>query len=54
VTYWKGKLDRNVARDAAVDAALIAEGWRVLRVWEHESIDEAVRLVETALATSHT
>jgi DNA mismatch endonuclease (patch repair protein) len=35
--YWQPKLERNVARDRAVDAALGEAGWRVLRVWEHES-----------------
>jgi len=34
--YWGPKLARNVARDRAVGAALAAEGWRVLRVWEHD------------------
>jgi DNA mismatch endonuclease (patch repair protein) len=35
--YWAAKLDRNVARDRRNDAALEAAGWRVVRVWEHES-----------------
>ena len=34
--YWLTKLDRNVARDRLVDAALIAERWIVVRIWEHE------------------
>lgn len=34
--YWKPKLDRNVARDRAVDQALTEAGWQVLRAWEHE------------------
>ncbi|MDQ3821642.1 MAG: very short patch repair endonuclease [Actinomycetota bacterium] len=36
-SYWRSKLDRNVERDRFVDEALRAEGWRVFRVWEHES-----------------
>jgi DNA mismatch endonuclease (patch repair protein) len=35
--YWRPKLARNVARDQAVDSALQAAGWRVLRAWEHEA-----------------
>lgn len=35
--YWQPKLERNVARDRAVDAALGGAGWRVLRAWEHEA-----------------
>jgi DNA mismatch endonuclease (patch repair protein) len=34
--YWAPKLARNVQRDRAVDEALVAAGWRVLRAWEHE------------------
>lgn len=36
VDFWKNKIDRNIARDAATDAALTAAGWRVVRVWECE------------------
>jgi DNA mismatch endonuclease Vsr len=36
IDYWGPKLAGNVARDRAVDAALVAAGWQVLRVWEHE------------------
>lgn len=32
--YWRAKIDRNRARDARVQAALEAAGWRVLTVWE--------------------
>jgi DNA mismatch endonuclease (patch repair protein) len=34
--FWKKKLERNVARDREVNAALRRAGWRVLRIWEHE------------------
>ncbi|WP_081625476.1 very short patch repair endonuclease [Mycobacterium sp. 141] len=36
-TFWREKLRRNVARDRQVDEVLVEAGWRVLRVWEHES-----------------
>jgi DNA mismatch endonuclease, patch repair protein len=45
VAYWLFKLRRNVERDRAVDAALAAEGWRVVRLWEHEPADRAVERV---------
>ena len=32
--YWSGKIDRNRVRDAAAQAALEADGWRVVTVWE--------------------
>lgn len=47
--YWRPKLARNVARDRAVDAALTAAGWRVLRAWEHEPPAVIADRVEAAL-----
>jgi DNA mismatch endonuclease, patch repair protein len=32
--YWSAKIGRNVARDARHLAALRADGWKVLTVWE--------------------
>ncbi|MFB6844716.1 very short patch repair endonuclease [Streptomyces sp. NPDC056373] len=50
--YWGPKLERNVARDRAADAALAAAGWTVVRVWEHEAPDEAAaRIIATLEAT---
>lgn len=34
--YWEQKTDENVARDKGTTEALQAEGWRVMRFWEHE------------------
>jgi DNA mismatch endonuclease (patch repair protein) len=34
--FWKKKLEGNRRRDARVTRLLIAEGWRVLRIWEHD------------------
>lgn len=34
--YWGPKLARNQQRDTQVTQALKAEGWTVMRVWEHE------------------
>jgi DNA mismatch endonuclease, patch repair protein len=47
--YWGPKLARNVERDRAADAALVAAGWRVIRIWEHESLDAAVAAVLAAV-----
>ncbi|MFD7863313.1 very short patch repair endonuclease [Streptomyces sp. NPDC059783] len=35
--WWRQKLDRNMARDAETTAHLVAEGWTVLRFWEHQT-----------------
>lgn len=32
--YWEPKLARNVARDEAAVSQLLAQGWRVLVIWE--------------------
>ena len=37
--YWKQKIARNRARDAAAQAALSAQGWRWLVIWECELKD---------------
>lgn len=34
--YWIAKLKRNVLRDEAVNEALDADGWLVLRFWESD------------------
>jgi DNA mismatch endonuclease (patch repair protein) len=34
--YWLPKLAGNIDRDRRVDVALAAEGWTVVRIWEHE------------------
>jgi DNA mismatch endonuclease (patch repair protein) len=43
--YWTPKLRRNIERDRRADAILAAAGWSVIRVWEHEPLDEAVARV---------
>ncbi|MER5477762.1 very short patch repair endonuclease [Streptomyces sp. NPDC002734] len=35
--WWRAKLDKNMARDLETTKHLEAEGWTVLRYWEHES-----------------
>jgi DNA mismatch endonuclease (patch repair protein) len=47
--YWHPKLARNVERDRQQDAALRAEGWSVLRIWEHVELERAVQAVAGAL-----
>lgn len=41
--YWRAKIARNRARDASVNKALRAEGWKTLTIWECETRN-AVRL----------
>lgn len=46
--YWRAKIARNRARDASAQAALEADGWRVLTVWECEM--KAAGFAESLLA----
>lgn len=39
--WWADKLDRNIQRDRDTDQRLSADGWTVVRIWEHESPDSA-------------
>ncbi|MCX5042129.1 very short patch repair endonuclease [Aldersonia sp. NBC_00410] len=52
--WWADKLATNVARDRDTDARLVEHGWRVVRVWEHESVLEAADRVEAILRTDPT
>jgi DNA mismatch endonuclease (patch repair protein) len=47
--YWTPKLRRNIERDRTVNAALEKSGWSVVRLWEHESLEAAVKAVVVAL-----
>jgi DNA mismatch endonuclease (patch repair protein) len=47
--YWVPKLERNVRRDRAVDAALHGAGWTVLRAWEHERPAAVAQQIAAAL-----
>lgn len=45
--WWEAKLQRNVERDQETVQELDSQGWRVVRVWEHEDPSEALaRVVE--------
>ena len=41
VDFWRPKLARNVARDAAQVAAVRKSGWRALVIWECQTKDAA-------------
>ncbi|MQY26870.1 very short patch repair endonuclease [Nocardia aurantia] len=48
--WWAEKLAGNVTRDRDTDARLIAAGWQVVRIWEHEDAVTAADRVLAALA----
>lgn len=47
--WWAHKLLRNIERDRETDAHLVALGWTIIRVWEHESPATAADRVEAAV-----
>lgn len=47
--YWSPKLRRNVERDRRANEALTEAGWKVVRIWEHEPLPEAVTRVQAAV-----
>jgi len=50
--YWDRKIARNRKRDQTVTMRLRKEGWRVIRIWEHElgTIGAVMRRIRKALA----
>jgi len=50
--YWLAKIEKNIKRDRKNRTQLRKEGWKVLRVWEHEvhkNIDKTVAKIMTFL-----
>ncbi len=65
VEYWSHKVAGNAARDIDTNARLRADGWTVLRFWEHQDaeqvaatvmaavrVDKEIRMSETAPAAT--
>lgn len=48
-TYWRPKLQRNVERDKAMDAALAAASWLSMRFWAHEPPEDVAAAVLSAV-----
>jgi DNA mismatch endonuclease, patch repair protein len=44
--YWKPKLERNIARDAANRKSLTRQGWRVLVLWECDILKKREQVAE--------
>jgi DNA mismatch endonuclease, patch repair protein len=47
--YWGAKLERNRQRDQLVTEKLRADGWTVIRIWEHVPAAEACEVVKDAV-----
>ncbi|MBT2508106.1 very short patch repair endonuclease [Streptomyces sp. ISL-98] len=49
--WWRTKLDKNMARDRETTEHLEAEGWTVLRFWEHAPAEDVARRITAAVAS---
>jgi DNA mismatch endonuclease, patch repair protein len=49
--YWIPKLKDNVARDRRNDRELAEAGWHVIRLWEHQPVEEMADEVASAVET---
>ena len=47
--YWTPKISRNVERDRDTDRRLSEAGWGVIRIWEHDDVNEAAMVVRAAV-----
>lgn len=54
--YWVNKIQSNIDRDIRINKELKKAGWRVIRVWEHETVKDLSRCLKQikALAVSRT
>ncbi|MGC4154856.1 MAG: very short patch repair endonuclease [Propionicimonas sp.] len=50
--YWEPKLSRTQERDGRNNSLLDDHGWSVVRIWEHEPLDEAITKATQALKPS--
>lgn len=47
--FWRDKVEGNRRRDAETTALLEANGWTVIRAWEHDDLTLTAELVEAAV-----
>ena len=55
IEYWQEKILRNKRRDKEVSRKLRLEGWRVIRLWEHQinkNVQKCINRIIRALETS--
>ena len=48
--WWRAKIERTRERDRDTDERLARAGWTSMRVWEHETPDEAAHRVAAAVS----
>ena len=51
-SYWNAKLMRNIQRDQEDSRDLESAGWKVVRVWEHYPVSDAIAMVNDVLTAA--
>lgn len=51
--YWSAKIVRNQQRDVRVNQLLEAAGWIPIRIWEHESPQQAALYIASVIRKRH-
>lgn len=49
--FWDRKLSANVQRDKEVERMLNEEGWKVIRIWEHQVKQDLMGAIEQVVST---
>ncbi len=49
-SYWVQKIERNMERDRKMTQLLEAEGWKVVRLWESDILEDTPGVVEPLLS----
>ena len=44
--YWTEKIERNKQRDKEVNRHYKKIGWKVIRVWEHDLLQKAQKIIQ--------
>ncbi|AFC99178.1 DNA mismatch endonuclease Vsr [Methanocella conradii HZ254] len=47
--YWQDKIEKNMLRDQRINTELKNMGWKVIRIWEHEVLNEMATVVNKLL-----
>ena len=48
--WWRQKIETTKLRDSDTNERLRSAGWLVIRVWEHEPVDDAVERIAAAVS----
>lgn len=43
--YWREKIESNIKRDRKIRVKLKKEGWKTLRIWEHEINQNTIKAI---------